>query len=213
MMQRRTFLTTAATATGGLVISMYLPACSKPEEAAKNAGPVKQVAANAWLRIGTDGSITVLCDRSEMGQGVYTALPTLIAEVGSLVDAGMRVKDACAEVIEAHPGAPSRRELYDVRFEAEVIRGLGGFETEQAAADDRGLLDRTAVANDLLEVLDGAINKDALLVDARHRRHERDRTRGEHDHVIRDFLPARRTHDFLAAIDLDVTVPFVHLRP
>src|SRR5256885_9567567 len=30
--------------------------------------------ANAWLRIGTDNTITFLCDRSEMGQGVYTAL-------------------------------------------------------------------------------------------------------------------------------------------
>ncbi|MCW5570227.1 MAG: xanthine dehydrogenase family protein molybdopterin-binding subunit, partial [Steroidobacteraceae bacterium] len=38
------------------------------------------IAANAWLRIGTDDSITFLCDRSEMGQGVYTALPTLLAE-------------------------------------------------------------------------------------------------------------------------------------
>jgi isoquinoline 1-oxidoreductase beta subunit len=35
---------------------------------------------NAWLRIGSDDSITVLVDRSEMGQGVYTALPTLLAE-------------------------------------------------------------------------------------------------------------------------------------
>ena len=35
---------------------------------------------NAWLKIGADDSITVLVDRSEMGQGVYTALPMLIAE-------------------------------------------------------------------------------------------------------------------------------------
>ena len=35
---------------------------------------------NAWLRIGSDDSITILVDRSEMGQGVYTALPMLIAE-------------------------------------------------------------------------------------------------------------------------------------
>ncbi len=67
-------------ASGGLVIAMYLPGCSKPDEAARSAGPVKLIEANAWLRIGTDGSIVVLCDRSEMGQGVYTALPTLIAE-------------------------------------------------------------------------------------------------------------------------------------
>jgi 16S rRNA (cytidine1402-2'-O)-methyltransferase len=25
----------------------------------------------------------------------------------------MRVKDACAQVVAAHPGSPSRRELYD----------------------------------------------------------------------------------------------------
>src|SRR5271167_745553 len=38
-------------------------------------------------------------------------IPTLVAEVSALTDTGMRVKDACAEVIGAHPGAPSRREL------------------------------------------------------------------------------------------------------
>src|SRR5687767_13809090 len=79
-LSRRGFLKTAATASGGLVIACYLPGCSKPEEAAKNAGPPKLVKANAWLQIGTDGSITMMCDKSEMGQGVYTALPMLIAE-------------------------------------------------------------------------------------------------------------------------------------
>ncbi|HEX7116680.1 MAG TPA: xanthine dehydrogenase family protein molybdopterin-binding subunit [Steroidobacter sp.] len=78
-LSRRGFLKTAAAASGGLVIAIYLPACSKPQEAARS-GPAKLVQANAWLKIGTDSSITVLCDRSEMGQGVYTALPTLIAE-------------------------------------------------------------------------------------------------------------------------------------
>ena len=93
-LSRRSFLKTAATATGGLVIAVYLPACSKPEEAAKNAGPVKQVTANAWLKIGTDGSITVLCDRSEMGQGVYTALPTLIAEELGVEPSSVKVEFA-----------------------------------------------------------------------------------------------------------------------
>jgi isoquinoline 1-oxidoreductase beta subunit len=79
-LSRRGFLRSAAVASGGLVVAMYLPACGKPENAAQSAGPSKMVEANAWLRIGTDGSITILCDRSEMGQGVYTALPTLLAE-------------------------------------------------------------------------------------------------------------------------------------
>jgi len=78
-LSRRGFLKSAAAVSGGLVIALYLPGCGKPENAA-TSGPAKMVEANAWLRIGTDSSVTVLCDRSEMGQGVYTALPTLIAE-------------------------------------------------------------------------------------------------------------------------------------
>ena len=37
-------------------------------------------APNAWMRIGTDESIVVLVDRSELGQGISTALPMLVAE-------------------------------------------------------------------------------------------------------------------------------------
>ncbi len=95
---RRGFLKTAAAASGGLVIACYLPGCSKPDEAARNAGLPRVVKANAWLRIGTDGSITVLCDKSEMGQGVYTALPTLIAEE-------LGVSPATIKVEFAPPGA------------------------------------------------------------------------------------------------------------
>ncbi|MBS1691028.1 MAG: 16S rRNA (cytidine(1402)-2'-O)-methyltransferase [Actinobacteria bacterium] len=62
-----------------------------------------------WAADGVLGEITVV-----LAGGVPRAdLPTLIAEVGTLVDAGARVKDACAQVVAAHPGAPSRRELYD----------------------------------------------------------------------------------------------------
>jgi isoquinoline 1-oxidoreductase beta subunit len=67
----------AGAAGAGLVLAVSLAGCQKP---GRGRGERKLVAANAWLRIGTDDSITFLCDRSEMGQGVYTALPTLLAE-------------------------------------------------------------------------------------------------------------------------------------
>ncbi len=76
-LDRRAFLKSSACVSGGLIIALQLPGCSKP---GRTSGEPKTVAANAWLRIGTDNTITFLCDRSEMGQGVYTALPTLIAE-------------------------------------------------------------------------------------------------------------------------------------
>ena len=62
-----------------------------------------------WAADGVLGEITVVL----AGAVPQADLPTLVAEVGALVDAGARVKDACAEVVAATPGAPSRRELYD----------------------------------------------------------------------------------------------------
>src|SRR5215831_4452743 len=77
---RRDFLKDAATVSGGLTIALYLPGCSKPEQAASTEVAGKEAAANAWLHVGSDGAIKFYCDRSEMGQGVYTALTTLVAE-------------------------------------------------------------------------------------------------------------------------------------
>jgi isoquinoline 1-oxidoreductase beta subunit len=75
---RRMFIKTAAATSGGFVIALYLPGCSNVEKALPARAAV--VSPNAWLRIDTDGTIRFLCDRSEMGQGVYTALPMLFAE-------------------------------------------------------------------------------------------------------------------------------------
>jgi len=74
---RRAFLKAGTAVAGGLVIAITLPGC-KP--AAKASGELKTFEANAWLHIGSDDRITFFCDKSEMGQGVYTALPMLIAE-------------------------------------------------------------------------------------------------------------------------------------
>ena len=74
---RRRFLRRAAGAGGGLVLALTLPPVAGSPRASAAAARSQL---NAWLRIGADDSITILVDRSEMGQGVYTALPTLLAE-------------------------------------------------------------------------------------------------------------------------------------
>ncbi|MCV7301145.1 16S rRNA (cytidine(1402)-2'-O)-methyltransferase [Mycobacterium barrassiae] len=62
-----------------------------------------------WAKEGVLGEITVVL----AGATPKADLDTLVAEVNALAEEGMRVKDACAQVIAMHPGAPSRRELYD----------------------------------------------------------------------------------------------------
>ena len=84
---RRVFLQRSAYLGGGLVVALMLPAPRSGPRAAVAAGGEL----NAWLRIGSDDSITILVDRSEMGQGVYTALPTLIAEELEVDLAGVRI--------------------------------------------------------------------------------------------------------------------------
>ncbi len=72
---RRTFLKVGAAAGGGLVIGLYLPGLLKPAK-----GQVGVFAPNIWLRIAPDDSVTVLLTQIEMGQGVMTAMPMLVAE-------------------------------------------------------------------------------------------------------------------------------------
>jgi isoquinoline 1-oxidoreductase subunit beta len=67
-------------AGGGLVLAMTVPAFAGRARSGAASPRATAAALNAWLKIGTDDSITVLVDRSEMGQGVYTALPMLLAE-------------------------------------------------------------------------------------------------------------------------------------
>jgi isoquinoline 1-oxidoreductase beta subunit len=75
-LSRRDFLNATSTVGGGLIIALTLPGAAGSAPAARAAA--SQL--NAWLKIARDNSITIIVDRSEMGQGVYTALPMLMAE-------------------------------------------------------------------------------------------------------------------------------------
>jgi len=76
---RRNFLKTGVAGATGLVIGFYLPGRFEAL-AASPAGPASPAALNAWMRIGTDDSVTIMIDKSEMGQGIQTALCMLAAE-------------------------------------------------------------------------------------------------------------------------------------
>ena len=72
-LSRREFIAAGAAAGAGLVVGFYLPHGSS----GKREGGFEP---NAYLRITPDNKVTVVLARSEMGQGVRTALPMILAE-------------------------------------------------------------------------------------------------------------------------------------
>jgi isoquinoline 1-oxidoreductase beta subunit len=72
---RREFIKAAATAGGGLMLGFALPPAGRAAAAAAKATDL-----NAFVRIGADGSVTLIMNKSEMGQGVYTGMSQLLAE-------------------------------------------------------------------------------------------------------------------------------------
>jgi isoquinoline 1-oxidoreductase beta subunit len=80
-MKRRTWLLSALGATGALVVGWgVMPARSRlgsPELMLKTEG---DVALNGWIKIAADGAVVLAMPRSEMGQGIHTALAMLVAE-------------------------------------------------------------------------------------------------------------------------------------
>ncbi|PYP43407.1 MAG: twin-arginine translocation pathway signal protein [Gemmatimonadetes bacterium] len=96
---RRDFLEAAGVAGAGLIISFHVPASGRRLEPAAAA----PFAPNAWLRIGADESVLVVVDRSEMGQGVTTSLPMLLAEELEADWSKVRIESAPADKAYINP--------------------------------------------------------------------------------------------------------------
>jgi isoquinoline 1-oxidoreductase subunit beta len=79
IINRRNFLKSGVAGATGLVIGFYLPGRFEAL-AASPVGAASPAALNAWMRIGTDDSVTIMIDKSEMGQGIQTALCMIAAE-------------------------------------------------------------------------------------------------------------------------------------
>src|SRR5215470_17003169 len=77
MVSRREFLYTSATGGAGLVIGLYLPG---KYEALAGVPPKDPAIMNAWVQIAPDDTTTLFVDKSEMGQGINTALAMILAE-------------------------------------------------------------------------------------------------------------------------------------
>ena len=114
---RRVFLQSTSALGAGLTLGLWLD-----DAAAQMLGPGRaeganvagNFAPNAFLRIARDNTVTVLCKHLEMGQGVFTGLPTLVAEELDAAWPQMRAV-----------GAPANAALYN-NLAFGPVQGTGG---------------------------------------------------------------------------------------
>ncbi|MBI3348481.1 MAG: xanthine dehydrogenase family protein molybdopterin-binding subunit [Burkholderiales bacterium] len=80
-MKRRTLLLAGAGAAGTLIVGWgVMPPRSRLGSKTLLPAVDGEVALNGWIKIATDGTVLLAMNRSEMGQGVHTALAQLVAE-------------------------------------------------------------------------------------------------------------------------------------
>jgi isoquinoline 1-oxidoreductase subunit beta len=75
-MDRRSFLKTSAAGAAGLLVGFYFHGDMESLAAAPDA----PIVLNAWIHIGTNDLVTVLIDKSEMGQSILTGLAMIAAD-------------------------------------------------------------------------------------------------------------------------------------
>ena len=79
VLDRRSFLRVTALAGGGMLVATYLDPVARVLAQAPQAPPVAFVP-NAFVKITADNVVTIMAKNPEIGQGVKTSLPMLIAE-------------------------------------------------------------------------------------------------------------------------------------
>ena len=78
---RRSFLRVTAIAGGGMMIAAYIdPVTGLFAQGRQGGPPAPALVPNAFIRIAPDGKVTIIGKNPEIGQGIKTTLPMLIAE-------------------------------------------------------------------------------------------------------------------------------------
>ena len=99
-MKRRTWILSALGATGALIVGWgALPQRSRMGKPSLLALEQGEVAFNGWIKIAADGTVVMAMPRAEMGQGVHTALPMLVAEELDIPLSQVRIEQAGADSI------------------------------------------------------------------------------------------------------------------
>ena len=139
-MTRRGFLKAGAVAGGGLVLGFYAPFLQGRGTLLAQGALQAPVVPHAFIRVGSDDIVTIMCNKSEMGQGVYTSIPMLIVEELECDWKNVRVEAAPVDPVYNNPltGAQMTGGSTSIRTEWERMRKVGAAAREMlvsAAAD------------------------------------------------------------------------------
>ncbi len=77
-LDRRSFLRVTSIAGGGFILSSVVPVALAEESVAEASVTAAEL--NAFIKVSSDGKITIYSANAEMGQGIKTTLPMIIAE-------------------------------------------------------------------------------------------------------------------------------------
>ena len=132
-LSRRAFLKASALAGGGLLLELHVPN-------ARAAGPAAGEALNAYIRVMPDGIVTITAKNPEIGQGVKTMLPMLIAEELDVDWKNVRIEQAIADGAKYAPQFAGGSTAAPLNWEPLRRIGAAGREMMvRAAADSWGV--------------------------------------------------------------------------
>lgn len=146
---RRDFLRASATLSSGVLLGFRLQGAPGAAAQAAAAPAAAEFAPNAFIRISKANVVTIVVNKAEMGQGISTALPMLIAEELEVDLRRVKVVAAPVDAAYAHP-------VFDMQFtggsqsiasEWERYRKAGAAAREMllAAAADLWKVDRASL--------------------------------------------------------------------
>jgi len=91
---RRSFLQVAATTGGGLLVTLYAEPLGEVLALAQQRPPAPPLNPTAFIRIAADSTVTIMAKNPEVGQGVKTMLPMMIADELDVEWAAVRIEQA-----------------------------------------------------------------------------------------------------------------------
>jgi isoquinoline 1-oxidoreductase beta subunit len=119
---RRSFLEVGVAGGGGLLLSLYLPALRRPD-LSTDPRVLGDVSLNPFLRIDRNGIVTIIAKNPEIGQGVKTSLPMIVAEELEVDWSNVRIEQA--DLDDARYGPQWAGGSWAVRYNWDRLRQAG----------------------------------------------------------------------------------------